>query len=92
MSGPGKTTALADPARHACRTVDISGIRRLGRRATIASSGSRASRCPPRWYRLGDDVAVDPDGGAISAADFAIGFVDVIEKNDHHRAHINLGH
>ncbi|RBM14357.1 NAD(P)-dependent oxidoreductase [Streptomyces sp. PT12] len=44
-------------------------------------------------YRLGDDVAVQPeDGGAISAADYALGFVDLIEKGDHHRAHVNVGH
>ena len=44
-------------------------------------------------YRLGDDVPVAPeDGGAISAADYALGFVDLIEKGDHHRAHVNLGH
>ena len=37
-------------------------------------------------YRLGDDVAVQPeDGGAISAADYALGFVDLIEKGDHHQ-------
>jgi hypothetical protein len=44
-------------------------------------------------YRLGDDVAVAPeDGGAISAADYALGFVDLIEKGDHHRAQVNLSH
>ncbi|QXJ22265.1 NAD(P)H-binding protein [Actinomadura graeca] len=44
-------------------------------------------------YRLGDDVAVQPDdGGRISAADYALGFVDLIEKGDHHRAQVNLGH
>jgi putative NADH-flavin reductase len=44
-------------------------------------------------YRLGDDVAVQPeDGGAISAADYALGFVDLIEKGDLHRAHVNIGH
>jgi len=44
-------------------------------------------------YRLGDDVAVAPeDGGAISASDYALGFVDLIEKGDHHRAQVNLGH
>jgi len=44
-------------------------------------------------YRLGDDVAVQPeDGGAISAADYALGFVDLIEKGDHHRTQVNLGH
>ena len=44
-------------------------------------------------YRLGNDVAVQPeDGGAISAADYALGFVDLIEKGNHHRAQVNLGH
>jgi uncharacterized protein len=44
-------------------------------------------------YRLGDEVAVQPeDGGAISAADYALGFVDLIEKGDDHRAQVNLGH
>jgi len=44
-------------------------------------------------YRLGDDVAVAPeDGGAISAADYALGLVDLIEKGDHHRAQVNLSH
>ena len=44
-------------------------------------------------YRLGDEVAVQPeDGGAISAPDYAIGFVDLIEKADHHRAQVNLAH
>jgi uncharacterized protein len=44
-------------------------------------------------YRLGDEVAVAPeDGGAISAADYALGFVDLIEKGGHHRAQVNLGH
>jgi putative NADH-flavin reductase len=44
-------------------------------------------------YRLGDDVAVQPeDGGAISGADYAIGLVDLIEKGGHHRAHVNLAY
>jgi uncharacterized protein len=44
-------------------------------------------------YRLGDEVAVQPeDGGAISAADYALGFVDLIDKGDHHRTQVNLGH
>jgi putative NADH-flavin reductase len=44
-------------------------------------------------YRLGDDVSVQPeDGGAISAADYALGFVDLIEKGDDHRAQVNLAH
>ena len=43
-------------------------------------------------YRLGDDVAVAPeDGGAISAADYALGLVDLIEKGEHHRTQVNLG-
>lgn len=42
-------------------------------------------------YRLGSDVAVQPeDGGAISAPDYALGFVDLIEAGDHHRAQVNL--
>jgi hypothetical protein len=44
-------------------------------------------------YRVGTDVAVEPDGGgAISGADYAIGFVDLIEQGDHHRAHLNLAY
>ncbi|GAB2574588.1 NAD(P)-dependent oxidoreductase [Microlunatus antarcticus] len=44
-------------------------------------------------YRLGDDVAVSPtDGGAISATDYALGLVDLVEQDDHHRAHVNLGY
>ncbi len=44
-------------------------------------------------YRLGDEVAVQPeDGGAISAADYALGFVDLIEQHNHHRAQVNLSH
>jgi putative NADH-flavin reductase len=44
-------------------------------------------------YRLGDEVAVAPeDGGAISAPDYATGFVDLIEKGAHHRAQVNLGY
>ena len=44
-------------------------------------------------YRLGDDVAIQPDdGGAISAADYALGLVDLIERDDHHRAQVNLAH
>jgi hypothetical protein len=44
-------------------------------------------------YRVGDDVAVAPeDGGAISGADYAIGFADLIEAGDRHRAQVNLGY
>jgi uncharacterized protein len=44
-------------------------------------------------YRLGDEIAVQPDGGgAISGADYALGFVDQIEAGDKHRAQINLAY
>ena len=44
-------------------------------------------------YRVGDDVAVQPDdGGAISGGDYAIGLVDLIEQGNLHRAHVNLAH
>ena len=44
-------------------------------------------------YRLGDEVAIQPeDGGDISAPDYAIGFVDLIEKDEHHREQVNLAH
>jgi putative NADH-flavin reductase len=44
-------------------------------------------------YRVGGDVAVQPEGGgSISGADYALGFVDLIEQGDHHRAHVNLAY
>lgn len=44
-------------------------------------------------YRVGDDVAVQPEGGGeISGADYALGFVDLIEKGEHRRAHVNLAY
>ena len=44
-------------------------------------------------YRLGDEIAVQPeDGGSISGADYAIGLVDLIEKQSHNRAHVNLAY
>jgi uncharacterized protein len=44
-------------------------------------------------YRLGGEIAVAPeDGGAISAPDYALGLVDLIEKGDLRRAHVNLAH
>ena len=43
-------------------------------------------------YRVGDDVAVVAEGGAISGADYALGVVDLIEQATHHRAHVNLAH
>ncbi|MDR7320483.1 MULTISPECIES: NAD(P)-dependent oxidoreductase [Catenuloplanes] len=43
-------------------------------------------------YRVGDDVALRPGGGEISGPDYAIGFVDLIERREHHRAHLNLAY
>lgn len=43
-------------------------------------------------YRLGDEVAVVPEGGDISAPDYALGLVDLVEQGQHHRAHVNLAH
>ena len=44
-------------------------------------------------YRLGGEVAVQPEGGGeISAADYALGLVDLIEKGEHHREQVNLAH
>lgn len=43
-------------------------------------------------YRIGDDVAVQPEGGSISGADYALGFVDLIEQGSRHRAHVNLAY
>jgi hypothetical protein len=64
--------------------VYVSPARRFGAHAP----GERLGR-----YRLGDDVSVAPeDGGGISAADYALGFVDLIEKGDHHREQVNLSH
>ena len=46
---------------------------------------------PRGRYRLGGEVAVQPeDGGSIAAADYALGFVDLIEKNEYHRSQVNL--
>lgn len=54
--------------------------------------GAHAPGEPLGRYQLGDDVAVEPDtGGAISAADYALGLVDLIDDDTHHRAHVNLG-
>jgi uncharacterized protein len=44
-------------------------------------------------YRRGDEVAVVPDGGGeISAPDYALGFVDLIEAGGHERSQMNLAH
>lgn len=44
-------------------------------------------------YRLGDDVAVEPGtGGEISAADYALGLLDLVERGEPSRAHVNLAH
>lgn len=58
-----------------------------------ATFGSFAPGDRRGTYRVGDDVAVAPqDGGAISGADYAQGFVDLIETRDRHRAHVNLAY
>lgn len=73
------------PATHA--TLDwvfVSPAFRFGAHAP----GERLGR-----YRLGDDVVVEPDGGGeISGPDYALGFVDLIERGEHHRTQVNLGH
>lgn len=44
-------------------------------------------------YRIGGEVAVQPeDGGAISADDYALGMVDLIEADRHRREQVNLAH
>ncbi|MCE0459471.1 NAD(P)-dependent oxidoreductase [Curtobacterium flaccumfaciens] len=43
-------------------------------------------------YRSGGEIAVDPEGGNISAADFALGFVDLIERDPDRATHVNLAH
>ena len=40
----------------------------------------------------GDEVAVVAEGGEISAPDYALGFVDQIERTDLRRAHVNVAH
>ncbi len=52
--------------------------------------GAHAPSEPVGRYRLGDDVAVQPDGGAISAGDYALGLVDLIEQGEHYRTQVNL--
>ncbi|MDF2826007.1 MAG: NAD-dependent dehydratase [Mycobacterium sp.] len=54
--------------------------------------GAHVPAEPVGRYQLGDDVAVEPiSGGAISAADYALGFVDLIDDPARRRAHVNLG-
>lgn len=44
-------------------------------------------------YRIGGEVALQPDdGGAISAADYALGVLDLVEQPAHRREHVNLAH
>ncbi|MUN63750.1 hypothetical protein GMA12_11450 [Kocuria sediminis] len=66
-------------------TLDWVFVSRPGRFGSFAP-GERVGT-----YRVGDDVAVQPeDGGAISGADYALGFVDLIEQGTHHRDPLNL--
>ena len=54
--------------------------------------GAHAPSEPLGRYQLGDDVAVEPGtGGVISVADYALGFVDLIDNGARHRTHVNLG-
>ncbi len=54
--------------------------------------GSHAPREPLGSYKLGDDVAVEPEtGGAISVQDYALGVLDLVADGSRHRAHVNLG-
>ena len=42
-------------------------------------------------YRVGDDVALQAEGGTrISGADFGLAVVELIERGEHHRAHVNV--
>jgi len=42
-------------------------------------------------YRVGDDVALQAEGGThISAADFGLAVVELVERDEHHRAHVNV--
>ncbi|WP_349903508.1 NAD(P)-dependent oxidoreductase [Parafrigoribacterium humi] len=78
---------LTDDLPSAPATLDWVFVSPAGKFGSFAP-GQRLGR-----YRVGNDVALEPsDGGAISGADFALGLVDIIEKDDHHRAHINLAY
>lgn len=42
-------------------------------------------------YRVGDDVALEAEGGTrISGPDFGLAVVELIEGDAHHRAHVNV--
>jgi len=44
-------------------------------------------------YQVGGEVALHPeDGGEISGADYALGFVDIIEQGRPRGTHLNLGY
>lgn len=45
-------------------------------------------------YRVGDDVALQGDGGpsSISGADFGLAVVDLVEKGEHHRTQVNVAY
>ena len=62
----------------------------------VSSAGEFGSFAPGERlgrYRIGGEVAVAPEnGGTISGADYALGFVDLIEKGDKHRVQVNLAY
>lgn len=54
--------------------------------------GAHAPSDPLGRYEVGDEVAVDPTtGGVIAVADYALGMVDLIERDEHRRVQLNLG-
>jgi uncharacterized protein len=54
--------------------------------------GAHAPSAPLGRYQLGGEVAVEPDtGGVLAVEDYALGFVDLIDQNAHHRTQVNLG-
>lgn len=62
----------------------------------VSPAGKFGSHLPGQRlgrYRVGGDVVVQPeDGGEISGADYALGFIDLVEQGDNHRVHLNLGY
>lgn len=83
VAGAALITDLLPATPEALDWVFVSPARSFGSFAP----GERTGR-----YRVGGDVAVDPAGGAISAPDYALGFVDQVERADLRRAHVNLAH
>ncbi|MEU4362250.1 NAD(P)H-binding protein [Promicromonospora sp. NPDC023987] len=78
---------VSDDLPSAPETLDWVFVSPAGKFGSFAP-GERLGR-----YRVGDEVAVEPEGGgAISGADYALGFLDLVEQGNHHRAHVNLAY